>query len=288
MPYYKYSLHFAFSFTIDLEMNKMTPQQNETHPDAENPLFIGSIGKGFRVLETLKQAARPVALTELAQLAGLNRSVVQRITHTLKALGYLRQHPDTRAYTLSSRLLEFGHTVLAMDRLRERAHRHMEALNRRTGETVNLMKLEDDEIVYIARFPSLHAVSVDLHVGSRLPAFCTAAGRAILSRLDPEIAREHLARSTRTAMTPHTVTELPGLQQTLADARRLGYALNDQEAFIGDISLAAPLIDRFGAPVGAVNIAVPSPRWGLNEVRRTLAPQVLATARSINSELADL
>lgn len=266
----------------------MASQQNESQPDTENPLFIGSIGKGFHVLETLKHAARPVALTELAQLAGLNRSVVQRITHTLKTLGYLRQHPDTRAYTLSSRLLEFGHTVLAMDRLREKAHPHMEALNRRTGETVNLMKLEDDEIVYIARFPSLHAVSVDLHVGSRLPAFCTAAGRAILSRLDPAIAREHLARSTRTAMTQHTVTELPGLQQALADARRLGYALNDQEAFIGDISIAAPLIDRFGAPVGAVNIAVPSPRWGLDEVRRTLAPQVLATARSINSELGDL
>ena len=273
---------------LTLVLKKMTFHQNDTPPDTKNFLYVGSIGKAFCVLETLKQAARPVALTELAQLADMNRSVVQRITHTLKALGYLRQHPDTRAYTLSSRLLEFGHTVLAMDRLREKAHPYLEALNRRTHETVNLMKLEDNEIVYIARFPSLHAVSVDLHVGSRLPAFCTAAGRAILSRLDQTTAHEHLAQATRTPMTQYTITELPGLEKALADALRLGYALNNQEAFIGDISVAAPLIDRQGNPIGAVNIAVPSPRWRLNDVRHSLAPQVLATAYSINSELRDL
>lgn len=251
----------------------------------ESPLFLGSVAKCFQVLEALNTAGRALGLTELSQLAGLDRSGVQRITHTLRVLGYLRQDPATRAFRLSGRMLEFGHTVLATHHVRERAQPHLEALNRRTSETVNLMELEGQEIVYVSRFPSLHAVSVDLHVGSRLPAFCTAAGRAILSHMEPAEALALLKSARRTGMTRHTVTELAPLRDALQRARAQGYAVNDQEAFIGDISVAAPLLDRRGNPLGAVNIAVPSPRWQLQEVLDRLVPQLLRTVASINKEL---
>jgi len=254
----------------------------------ESPLFMGSVAKCFQVLEALNAAGRAVALTELAAIAQMDRSAVQRVTHTLHALGYLRQHPVTRAFTLSGRMLEFGHTVLATDRLRDKATPYLDALNRKTGETVNLMELEGQDIVYVARFPSLHAVSVDLHVGSRLPAFCTAAGRAILAQLDEADALAMLAAAKRVPMTKRTVTDLPGLRAALANARELGYALNDQEAFVGDISIAAPLLNRAGEPVGAVNIAVPSPRWQLADVLRRLVPQLMKTVRDINGDLTDL
>lgn len=253
--------------------------------EGDSPLFIASLAKCFQVLEALNTAGRAVGLTELAQLSGIDRSGVQRITHTLRVLGYLRQDPATRALRLSGRMLEFGHTVLATNRLRERAQPHLEALNRRTGETVNLMELEGDEIVYVARFASVHAVSVDLHVGSRLPAFCTAAGRAILSRLDPAEAQARLKSARRSAMTARTVTDLAGLRALLERAREDGYALNDQEAFVGDISVAAPLLDTHGQPVGAINIAVPSPRWQLNDVLARLVPALLKTAAAVNREI---
>jgi DNA-binding IclR family transcriptional regulator len=253
----------------------------------DSSLFMGSVSKSFQVLEALNAAGRAVALTELAGLAALDRSSVQRITHTLRVLGYLRQDPATRAFTLSGRMLEFGHTVLTTDRVRERAQPHLEALNRRIAETVNLMEMEGHEIVYIARFPSPHAVSVDLHVGSRLPVFCTAAGRAILSHMNDADAMTQLKAARRTAMTQYTVTDLAGLRLKLDEARSKGYALNDQEAFIGDISVAAPLLDRAGLPLGAVNIAVPSPRWKLSEVLDRLVPQLMNTAAAINREVRD-
>lgn len=256
--------------------------------ERDNPLFVASIAKCFDVLEALNGASRPVALTELAALARVERSAVQRITHTLKTLGYLRQHPQTRAFTIAGRMLDFGHTVLATDPVRAKAYPFLERLNATTGETVNLMELEGDDIVYVARFPSLHAVSVDLHVGSRLPAFCTAAGRAILARLPEADAAARLAGAPRKAMTAHSVTDLAGLKRALADARKLGYALNDQEAFLGDVSVAAALNDRGGNVVGAINIAVPSPRWKTEDVRRKLAPQVVATAHEIGLELGVL
>jgi len=253
--------------------------------ESDSPLFMGSLAKCFQVLEALNTAGRAVGLTELAQLSGLDRSGVQRITHTLRVLGYLRQDPATKAFRLSGRMLEFGHTVLATNQLRERAQPHLEALNRRTSETVNLMELEGDEIVYVARWPSLHAVSVDLHVGSRLPAWCTAAGRAIFSLMEPADALARLKAVRRSAMTPFTVTDLAGLRAALDQARELGYALNNQEAFVGDLSVAAPLVDRQGHPLGAVNIAVPTPRWRLEDVLARLVPQLLKTAAAINREV---
>ena len=248
-------------------------------------LFIGSVAKCFQVLEALNSAGCPLGLKDLAAHSRLDRSAVQRITHTLRVLGYLRQDPETRAFSLSGRMLEFGHTVLATDRVRHHAQPHLEALNRRTGETVNLMELEGEEIVYVTRFPSMHAVSVDLHVGSRLPAFCTAAGRAILSCLDEPEALAVLKAARRTAMTAHTVTDLDALRRALAAARKLGYALNNQEAFIGDLSVAAPLRDARGRPVGAVNIAVPTPRWQLPQVLEVLVPQLLRTVQAVNRAL---
>ncbi len=253
--------------------------------DADSPLYMGSLAKCFQVLEALNTASRPVGLTELAELAGLDRSGVQRITHTLRVLGYLRQDPASKAFRLSGRMLEFGHTVLATHVVRGRAQPHLDALNKRTGETVNLMELEGDEIVYVARFPSLHAVSVDLHVGSRLPAFCTAAGRAILSHMDPAEAMARLKGVRRVAMTKRTLTDLPGLCKALQNARERGYALNDQEAFVGDISVAAPLLGPAGRPLAAVNIAVPSPRWRLEEVLAQLVPALLKTAAVIGRDL---
>lgn len=253
--------------------------------EVDSPLFMGSLAKCFKVLEALNTARHPLGLTQLAQLAGLDRSGVQRITHTLRVLGYLRQDPATKAFRLSARMLEFGHTVLATNQLRDRAQPHLEALNRRTGETVNLMELEGEEIVYVSRYPSLHPVSVDLHLGSRLPAFCTAAGRAILSHMDPTEALAALKAAKRTSMTRHTVTDLAGLRAALETAREQGFALNDQEAFIGDISVAAPLLNGEGRPLGAVNIAVPSPRWQLQDVLTRLVPQLLKTAGTINKDL---
>ncbi len=250
-----------------------------------NPLFIASIGKAFEVLERLADIGRPVGLTELCEHASLSRSALQRITHTLTALGYLRQDPKTRAFTLSGKVLHLSHAMLSSDSLRDRALPHLEDLNRRTAETVNLMEMEGDEIVYVVRFPGFRAVSVDLHVGSRLPIHCSAAGRAILAEMDIDDAMRLLARVPRRAMTPHTRTELSDLRTALQTARKRGYALNDQESFIGDISIAKAILNRQREPIGAVNIAVSTSRWTVEETLRQLLPQLLVTARAIERDV---
>ena len=79
-------------------------------------------------------------------------------------------------------------------------------------------------------------------------------------------------------MTRFTVTDLAGLRRELEIVHAQGYAVNDQEAFLGDLSVAAPLRDPQGRPLGAVNIAVPTPRWKLEEVMARLVPPLVRTA----------
>ncbi|MGB6104792.1 MAG: IclR family transcriptional regulator [Pusillimonas sp.] len=250
-------------------------------------LFVASVGKCFEVLECLNNARKPLTLTQLTEMSGMDKSTVQRFTYTLKTLGYIAQHPLSKAYVLSSRMLEFGQTVLTTDPVREIAQPHLDRLNQKCNETTNLMKLEGHEIIYVSRFPGRHPVSVNLHTGSRLPAFCTAAGRAILAFLPPEEALRILNDYPRKAMTATTVTEIPTLLGILEQVRSAGYAMNNQEAFIGDISISAPILKNDRTPIAAVNIAVTYPRWQAQEVRQQLAPMVMACAKRISDDIAE-
>lgn len=253
---------------------------------ADDRLFVGSIGKCFRVIEALGTSNGPLSLGELAERTELDKSSAQRIVHTLRVLGYIRQHPESRGHLLSSKFLRLGHAMLRLDRLREVAHPHLQALNRRCRETVNLLEQEGNEIVFMTRFPSFHVVSVDLKIGARLPLYRTAPGRAILAHLPEEEALRLLKSSRRERVTRYTTTDLDKLIGELEAIRRRGYALNNQEAFLGDVSVAAPLFEVDGSVAGAINIAVASPRWPLDEVRRQLAPMVMVTAQQINDALS--
>jgi IclR family pca regulon transcriptional regulator len=252
---------------------------------AESRLFVGSLAKAFQVLDAFAKAKRALRLSEVAPLAGLDRSATQRFVHTLAALGVLRQDPGSRLYSLAPRVLDFSAAFLASAPVREIALPFLEALSRRSEETVNLSELDGEDVVYIARFPSRHVVSVDLALGARLPAWCTAPGRAILAFSDEPRMRALIAAAQLTPRTPHTLTSRRRLNAAIDRARREGFALNDQEAFVGDISVAAPILGPTGAAIAAVNIAVPFPRWSTEEVRRQLAPLVIETAHRISAAL---
>lgn len=123
------------------------------------------------------------------------------------------------------------------------------------------------------------------------PRMVHVAGRApshdppILAQL-PEAQAEAILAGPREAMTERTVTDLDALRRMMAQWRADGYVINDQEAFIGDISLAAPVYNGKREPMGAVNIAVPVPRWDADGVRRELVGPLLRCAQAITRDLA--
>lgn len=251
----------------------------------DNPLFVGSLEKGLRVLCAFGRKRPTLSLTELMAVSGLDKSSAQRFAFTLTELGFLQKDPATRRYRLSPRVLDIGYGYIEGDELVSLARPFLSEANKRCGDTVNLTQLDDTELVYVARFPSHRAVSVDLLVGTRLPAYCSAPGRVLIAfQADAEaiIDRSELVRWTET-----TITDRKELLARLARIRERRLEVANQETFVGDISIAAPIVDQSGRILAAVNIAVPTTTWTLDSAVSQLGPLVEETATQISVAIAE-
>lgn len=245
-------------------------------------LFVGSTEKAFQVLHAFDGPLRHLTLADIARAAELDRSATQRLVFTLEALGYIRRISGTKTYGLTSKVLQFSLSYIRANELIEKASPYLLDISRDLGETTNLHELDGPEIVFVARFPGRHLINVDIVVGSRLPAFCTASGMAILSRL-PQEERDAILRATRVErITPFTQTDPDAIRARIRTAGEKGYAIIANETVMGDISVAAAVTDEHGRAVAAINISVPTTRWTIERVESELAQHVQVAATSIS------
>ena len=248
-----------------------------------DPLFNDSTQKSLSVLEAFGQGHRVLKLAEAAEVAGISKASAQRCIHTLEVLGYLRRDRRSTGWGLTPRALGIAHAYLSGYRLIEQATRHLVDLNQATGESVSLSEPDGTEMVFVARFPSHKRFLIHMPVGTRLPMYCTASGRAYLSALPSAEAQNLLRRSSLQPLTAMTITDPKRVLALIDAARHDGYAYSDQECYRGDLTVAVPVIGEGGHPVGAVNISAPASRWTLEEMRAKLAPLLIETARAVSS-----
>ena len=248
----------------------------------DSRLFITSLDRGLQVLTAFSERRASMKLAELAQAAGLSRSSVQRFAFTLEALGYLRKDVVTKEFSLAPRSLETGLRYLQTSALVKGANPYLHSLNRACKETCSLAEPDGLDMVYVARFPAHKEMFVNMPVGMRIPMFCTASGRAILSRLDMDVALDVLRRSNRVPYTANTVTNLARLKDLLSEARVSGFAWADSEYYSGDLNISAPILDASGTPIASVNISAAASRFKLAQAKLELGPQAVETARAIS------
>jgi DNA-binding IclR family transcriptional regulator len=225
-----------------------------------------------------------MSVTQVAEAIGLDKSAAQRFTHTLTKLGYLHKDLVTKRFELGVRALDLAYHYIRANLLVERAMPYLLNLSKEAEETINLFVQDDTEIVVIARFMSRQVLSLktDVVVGMRMPAYCTAAGIGILSRLPVEQAVDILKRSDLKPHTPHTTFRMKDLLKKLEISASCGYATAFEELYIGDLVIAAPVLTQSGRPAGAINISVPRMRFTPKEAEERFSPLVMATALSIS------
>jgi IclR family transcriptional regulator, pca regulon regulatory protein len=166
------------------------------------------------------------------------------------------------------------------------AQPYMEALSERLHESVSASVLDGDQIVYVARVPTKRIMTIALALGSRLPAACTSMGRVLLAGLPDDALDTFCQTATLERRTARTVIDRDRLRAIIGDVRRQGYALLDEELEDGVRSIAAPLTDRRGNVVAAVNVSTHAGRVGLRELRSTFLPDLLKTSAEISAQLA--
>lgn len=253
----------------------------EKRSERENPLFVGSLERGFVVLEAFGAGQAEMGVTEIAEATGFDKSAAQRFAFTLHALGYLEKNEAARKYRLSRRALGLAYAYLRSDPLIEVATPYLADLRQNCHQRVDLSVLDGTEILYMVRLQSRREAFGATLIGRRIPAFCSSGGRAMLSLLPDQEVCAIVARSDRMPLTPHTKTDPDAIMAEIRKARMEGFAVSVQECLKGEIVVSAPVADVHGRPRAAVHIATSLYEHDETDVRTRFAPMAMATARLI-------
>ncbi|MBF6215427.1 helix-turn-helix domain-containing protein [Nocardia puris] len=248
--------------------------------------YVQSLGRGLAVIRSFDAEHPRRTLSEVAAATELTRATARRFLLTLVELGYVRT--DGGQFWLTPKVLELGYSFLSSLGLPELSGPHLEALAGRVHESTSVSILDGTDIVYVARVPVSRIMTVSIDIGTRFPAFATSMGRVLLAALDPEALDRYLSEADLAPITPSTIASAAQLRAELERVRALGFCVVDQELEQGLRSMAAPIRDRHGAVVAAVNISTHAARYTASEVHDFLIPALLETSAAIEHDLSQI
>lgn len=229
----------------------------------------------------------PVAMSTIVSRLGWTKPAVYRLLRTLESVGALRRVDGTR-YVLGARLITIGHAAARATGLLDVAQPHMTVLHDATGETVVLTTLDGREVVIIDRIETAERLIPRYHLGERLPAYCTSTGQVSLSGLSDDEVRLLLDGCEFEHRGPRMLASVDDLIVRLAEVRRRGYALNDEELTAGHRSIAAPVRDHTMTIVGALSVSVPTVRISVKDLSAIAVDALIPATDAISADLGAL
>ena len=252
--------------------------------EAERPReFVQGLERGFAVIRAFSADARNLTIAQVAERTGFTRAVARRYLLTLRALGYVVRDGDR--FSLTPRLLDLGFAYLSTLDLTSVVQPYMAHVTSTLHESCSVCVLDDREIVYIVRRPAKRIMSINLAVGSRLPAHATSMGKVMLAFQKQEWLDEFFKSAELEKLTERTIVEESKFRAVLAKVRELGWAIADEETERGVRSVAAPIYDRDGNVCAAINVAGHATRVSMAQLRKEYLPAVLDAARGISRAL---
>jgi IclR family pca regulon transcriptional regulator len=248
--------------------------------------FVRALAKGLSVIEAFDNQAPAMTLSDVAKRTALSRGTARRLLHTLVELGYVGF--DGKLFSLKPRVLNLGFAYLYSHNVWQLAQPYMVEVVEALHESCSIAVLEGTDIVYVARVPTIERImSINLGIGTRLPAFHTSMGRAMLAYRPLAEVQALLKRTMpMREYTPKSLTDVREVLSTLEQVRRQGWALVDQELEVGLRSLAVPILDFNNCAVAALNIATHASRWTVGALQKDALPVLKAAAQSVSALLA--
>lgn len=242
--------------------------------DVDPRYHVEAAARTIQLLEAVASSS-PATIASLTTQLGWTKPMVYRLVRTLHGCGALRLSED--GYSLGPVMISLGYAALQSVRLVDAARSTLEQVHEQTGESVVLTVLDGTDMVYVDFIQADHLLVLNARLGTRLPAYATSSGQALLSRHSTAKLRSLFEDYSFDARTSHSITSLKELEQRLEEVRRDGYALMDEELVLGHRSVAAPVVDHRGAVAAAISISVPAARVSVTALRR-LARDILAPA----------
>ncbi len=250
-------------------------------PPRPGDAYVQSFARGLAVLRSFGADAPAQTLSAAAARSGMTRAGARRILLTLQQLGYVEA--EGRLFRLTPKVMELGFAYLSSQPVWHLAQPVMEELVQDIHESSSAAVLDGTDIVYVLRVPAKKIMAISLGPGSRLPAYCTSMGRVLLAGLPVTERRARLMRMPLVARTSRTVTDVEALLALLEQIGRDGHALVHGELEEGLVSMAAPIVNRAGRVVAAINVSAQDQRMQPDDMRKRLLPRLLESAANINT-----
>ncbi len=249
----------------------------------KDQLFVRSVEKAFKILAAINQHMGPVSLKDVSRLTGYDKSAAQRFCHTLEALGYLIRMPGDRRYELAVKTTELGAGFVRSNEYVRHARPYLHALSIETKGSVTLSILDGSEVVFVSRFPGSHLLDTAVTVGSRLPIYCTATGRAAASQLDEQQLDSVLENQHMIRRTVRTEIDRTAIRESIVGCRSKGFVITTDQYVMSDLSLAVPVADESRAMLGAITLSLSTAHYDESQVREQFVKLVQTTVRAIGS-----
>ncbi len=250
--------------------------------------LVQTIQRVSSILEVLGQTPRGISIRDLSLRLELPKGTTHRLLSSLAYYGYVRQDTGTRNYFLGLKLVELGNLLLSQLDLRKVAEPFLGDLADKTKETVHMVFLDRNEIVYIDKVETDHHTSglrMASRVGLRNPAHSCAVGKVLLSHLSEEELDNLIAEKGLPQRTENTITDRARLKGHLKSVRTQGYAIDDEENEMGIRCVAAPVYNESGKAVAAISVSGPAFRITKKLIQEPLKGEVIETALKISARL---
>jgi len=226
--------------------------------------IIQAVSHALDLLEQFHEDVDELGVTELSKRLKLHKNNVFRLLATLESRGYIEQNKATENYRLGLKALELGQTFIRQMGLLRQAKPILERMVEQSNETSYVVIYKDYHVVYLDVVETNLTVRVVSRVGSRLPAYCTAAGKVHLAFMTDEELDELLPQIDYVQHTSTTISNPEAMRKELKQVREQGYAFDDEEHEPGIICVAVPIRSSGGAVLGALSVTSTTRRTTLD------------------------
>ena len=254
-------------------------------PDHDkSPAVVQTLDRALKMIELLALHGEGFGVTEIGQRVGLHKSTVHRLLNYLVAQGYIEKDEERAVYTLGLKFIELASLRLNQVELKTEAGPYLRQLAATLGHSVHLAILAETDAVYIEKIEPQAHLRMYSQIGKRVPVYCSALGKCLVSGLDQRGLWDLAHRLTYRAFTPTTRTTAEAFLADVAEVTVRGWALDDEEHEPGIRCIGAPIRDFTGKIVSAISVSGGGGALRLEPVAQ-VSDLVIAAAQAISRRL---
>jgi DNA-binding IclR family transcriptional regulator len=218
---------------------------------------LTSLSKGLSLLLQLREASGPMSLSEISRTVGLHKVTTLRLLITLEKFQFVERNREEKTFKIGRNAFYVGNGFLR-EGTRQKILEAMKKLVRNCRHTVTLSILDGTSVLFIERLDGIERVKVTVDIGSRVPAYSSATGRALLAGLTDKQIAERFKGIRLGRFADQTPATLSRLLADVAKVRARGFAVNDQQSTPGLMAIAVPVKNQAGEHVAALGMAFPA------------------------------